>query len=157
MGESKILFGFLLGIISSGLGAFIAHIFSERRDRRKEFNKAANEFRKAFIDVALHLQNDSIMEDEFEKKGIEIGQFLTYAYPKHLSAYIDFEENLNKCERDRLKLAWEEYIYPQKSEKDRKKAYGFEFDEYSIMEEEKAKKLALSKIEKIISFAKPHY
>lgn len=122
-------------------------------DKRNDFKKAATNFRKAFTDVLLYLQDDPAIEDIPDYDIKFVGQILAENYNSTLSrARIVFHDYLGFINRFRINMTWDRYIYIERSNKE--KHYGFEFDAYSHMRKDKAKKLALERVNKLLSFAK---
>ena len=148
----QLIIGWIIGIITTYFGAWLNNRYAILRNRQNEFRQAAKKFRSAFKETLTYLCGDPVFEDDLDNKITHIGQFLRETYPALLSAKMDFILHFGWLRRFSFNRAWEKYIYPQKKKKDRE--YGFEFDNYSKMPRAEAKKLALSKIEKILSYAK---
>jgi len=147
----------LLGIAGSLftilLGSLIYRTNVSRINRQSDFKKAATDFRKAFTDILLYLQDDPSIEgvDEYEIKFV--GQILNENYNSTLShARIAFQDYLRCINRLRFNRAWDEFMYIERSNKDR--YTGFEFDPYSHMRKNEAKKVATKRVQKLLSFAK---
>ena len=54
----EIFSGFFLGMIATAFGAWLAHIFSDRRRGKDEFNKAAAAFHTTFVDEIFYLRRN---------------------------------------------------------------------------------------------------
>jgi len=152
----KIIIAFISGALVAMISSYIAHIFSERRDRRKEFNDAAAKFQNAFIDVKVFLEfgaigrNSPIVTDN-------VNEFLGTYRIEHLKAVVEFKAFLNKRERRRIEKAWNEYCHPEEVPKDKYERRDFTFNGYFHIQEtrgkEAAKGIALEKINGILKFA----
>jgi len=74
-------------------------------------------------------------------------------HPKHYAAVVTFIPYLNKIGVERISSAWFDYCFPcgikKGTEEEIKKA--FPLEDYVNMGEEKAKRIALEKIEKLLS------
>ena len=70
-----------------------------------------------------------------------------------------FEPFLGIRDRRRIYHAWEQYCHPRGIPKNENEKRNFKFNDYASIEDEKgkneAKEVALKKIDKILSFAKP--
>jgi len=107
---------FAIGVITGGLVAYIGHILSIHRDRRKEFNQAAANFKEAFIGEIRILQKTpfqlpALQSDEETNRPIY--DILVKAYPKHYTAYLLFRGYLTRPERTGFDKAWQNYCYPK--------------------------------------------
>lgn len=147
--------GFLLGIIGAFFGAWFSHFFSERRRRKEDFNKAAAQFRNAFLGTILYLR------DNIRIKGTgtsdKTSEFLRTAIFRHAKALARFELFLNARERKRIYCAWDEYCHPKGIPQDPNEKRDFRFRDYQSIEEsegpKEAKNMALQKIYKILELA----
>lgn len=100
--------GFLLGLIGSLVGGWIAHCFAERRRRKEEFNKVAAEFRNAFLPEILYLENNVRIKGTGSSDNT--GEFLRTGYVhRHALAYTTFRFYLPRCKRCRFDETWKEY------------------------------------------------
>jgi hypothetical protein len=151
------IFGFILGLIGSGFGAFLAHWLSERRDRKKRFEKAAEQFRAVFTEQLMKLD---------ESNSFDILNTHNLIYDLHKSNYetinraqVEFRQYLNEKEFHEFDKAWKDYCCKENK-------YSVEFIEYDLSLHDTDsfpnprlrdayRRLALKRIERVISFAKP--
>jgi len=113
---SDTIIAFISGSIVAGLASFLAHFFSNRRDRRKEFNQAAANFQKAFIGEIRILQKTPFQITAIKNGGETnrpIYDILVKAYPNHYTAYLLFRGYLTRPERTGFDKAWQDYCYPK--------------------------------------------
>jgi hypothetical protein len=148
----QIFYGFLLGIIGTSFGAWLAHFFSERRRRKEEFNKAAATFRAAFLPVLIFLKHDANIGNIGSTD--DLSTVLQFGYiHRHLKALEVFKNHLSAQERADIDKVWKQYCY----NKDNPEILFFEqyFTGIGSKSEKEAKKtLALERIADIIKFAK---
>jgi hypothetical protein len=151
------IFGFILGLIGSGFGAFLAHRLSEKRDRKNIFEKAAERFRAAFTEQLMKLD---------ESNSFEVTTTHNFIYDLHKSNYetvnraqAEFRQYLNDKELLKFDEAWKDYCC-------KKNKYSDEFKEYDLVPHDTDafpqprlrdayRRLALKRIEWLLSFAKP--
>jgi hypothetical protein len=103
-------FSILVGVGASSCGAWVNNIFSERRRKIDDFNKAAATFRSKFVDIIFAIR----------KSGLQPGysgwyKFLHDTYTDGFEAElekarIEFETYLLECERTGFDAAWDKYI-----------------------------------------------
>jgi hypothetical protein len=138
--NTQIVLGFILGLIGSIVGAFFAHLFSECRRNKEEFNKAATEFRNAFLCEITRLKHN-VPLPECERSYTTLREFLWAGYIyRHLKAFEIFRNHLSAKDRAGIDKAWAEYC---------------NFEQYSNKgNEADLKKIALDKIENLLEFAK---
>lgn len=101
--------GFILGVIATTIGVFIAHILSKSRTKDDKFNEAAIRFRSAFIEEIRSL------DDMFHGNAVgneALYEFLKSATAKHEKAMIEFRPFLKDKDRIKFDIAWSEYCYP---------------------------------------------
>jgi len=126
------------GIVGAILGAYIGYYFSTRLINRQDFNKAASEFRYAFINQLNFLKSDV---NTGSGDTSNIGEYLKSHYVSyHLSAFEVFRNYLTPKERISIDSMWKEYC---------------NFNQYSDKNNQEAmKKLALKNLKEILKFAK---
>ena len=78
-----VLVAFLCGLLSGSLGAWLAHIFSECRRRNDEYNKAAAEFRNAFLPEIIYLKHDAKINGG---SSTDLCEYLRSGYLRQLKA-----------------------------------------------------------------------
>ena len=123
--------------------------------KRQEFNKAAAQFRNAFLGETLYLR------DNVRIKGVgtstRTNEVLNTAIFKHMKALVRFEPFLSVKEREVMYRAWDEYCHPEGTPQDQSKKRDFRFNGYMDIEDskggEEAKNIALQNINKILEFA----
>jgi len=154
------------------IGAWIGGIISKRASmeavkssnqnaviliQQQEFNKAATVVRSAFVDVLLFLEFGVTSELDPVRDDIKICDFLRSFAAGQLKAIIEFKPFLSECERIGIERAWDEYCHPEGIPEDKSEKRNFILDGYFHIEEsssgEKAKKIALEKINNILKFA----
>ena len=151
----KTIIAALISVIGTLGGVLIGSIISRRTSsettkvshqntidlmQRQEFNKAATEFQNAFLCEIIYLKHNARLP-ECERTYTTLYEFLRTGYIfRHLKAFNNFRGHLPTNERFAIDKAWAEYC---------------NFDQYSDKNNEiKLKELALSRIEKILEFAK---
>jgi hypothetical protein len=148
---NKLIFDIITPIITTIIGFLAGNYFAVRRDRRKEFNKAASDFRAAFIEEIRFIDQTYAVD----RAGKDIPEVLAAAADSHEHALIIFKKFLSKGRRTNIEKAWKEYT-------GEKKLMGkYTFDQYvtygKIKDAGNIRKLALSRIEKLLEFADPKY
>lgn len=103
----------LFGIASAATGFLFGHWFAQRRNlqaiRITEFNKAAAEFRAAFIDYIYTLRHTKSMTDA-DEGWFNMREIHTATVEKeHEKAKIRFEPFIDKADRTSFDAAWEKY------------------------------------------------
>lgn len=149
--EIKILSAFLLGILGSSFGAWLAHFFSERRRRNDDYNKAAAEFRSAFLPEIIYLKYNAKINGG---SSTDFCEYLGFGYLRQLKALELFKSYLPDKKREGIEKAWKEFC----SHPDSPNILWFEQYSWKITGKGKDrdpefKKLALERIEKIVGFA----
>ena len=113
MDKSHII-ALFVGSIITLLGALVAHFFTERRDRRKEFNQAAINFRKAIVNEIIMLKGLPFAKQPFaaERNKTSTYEIIVRAYQRHHAAYLLFRERLSGVKKAGFDKAWNDYCYP---------------------------------------------
>ena len=155
----------ITGAVIGGGVAIIAAYFSYRWSRSvslesiktSEFNKAAAEFRNAFLPEIIYLNHGAVLED-ITPQSDNLHTLLSSAYlRRHLEAFEIFRSRLSTVDRRGIEQAWDEYCHPNGIPKDKYEKKDFTLNAYfQIMEasgEETAKRVALGKINNILKFA----
>jgi hypothetical protein len=99
------------GVLAGGFGSYFVGVKLSQRNHanalalaeRSEFNKAATEFRCAFIDELCKL------EDSIDGPPGFTFDIIKDAFPKHFKAYITFRSTLPESESQILTKKWEYY------------------------------------------------
>jgi len=145
---------FIAGSITTLFGGILAHIFSERRDRLKEFNHAVAEFRNAFLEQVLFLKDE--ISDEFKpaEYTTDIYTFLTTRIVDSIKAIELFKLHLSNAEKIGIKQAWNNYCYPNGTPETPDERKDFPFIDYRIPEYIDSKHIALQNLLSLLSFAK---
>ena len=102
---SNIIIALFTGAIIAWVSSYIANIFSERRDRRKDFNKAAKEFRASFTDEIKLFKRHCLGDNP----GNITSHILDSAIEKHETAKINFRPYLSRTEKNGFDSAWRNY------------------------------------------------
>lgn len=120
--------------------------------QRQEFNKAATEFRNAFLCELIFLKYNAGLP-ECERTYTSLDEFLRAGYIfRHLKAFDIFKDHLPAKERDNINKTWKKYCHhPDNPEV-------LYFEQYSTKNvskerEKEFKELALKNIEAILEFA----
>jgi hypothetical protein len=142
---------FIFGIPVGGVAGYLIKEFignflakgRAKQDRLADIrNVAAIRFKEAFVDIKLLLNPKSFAVDTNTKASDAIKD----AIVGHEIAMANFEPFVPDSDINKFKLAWNEYAGESKH-----------FEQYSsdnMFENKKRKDLALSRIEKLLSFAK---
>lgn len=147
----------LFSFITLLLGFLIGHRLSIGRDKRQEFNKAAAGFRDAFLPEATFLTHDANIGGlgSYNK----LHEILRAGYLRQLKALEVFKPSLSITQRAAIYHAWDKYCHPEAVPQDPDEKRDFRFYDYMTIEESegtnKAKEIALEKINKILEFAQP--
>jgi len=119
-------------IIGVLIGSFIGYYFSTRLINRQDFNKAATEFRNAFI-IQLNFLKYNVSSGSGDTSNI--GEYLKAHYVgSHLIVFEVFRNYLTPKKRVAIDKAWEKYC---------------NFAQYS-----NDKELALENLKDVLEFAK---
>jgi len=144
-GTAAIL-GTILGVF---VGSPLTYYFSTRLIRKQEYYKAASIFRSAFTKELRMLQECEVTGDAREDN---ILASLNKARIRHENALIRFRPYLKKTKQISIDQAWKEYCHPQGGDPNQMPG---PFDEYFIdLNMDDSIKLAISKIEALLEFAK---
>jgi len=132
------------------LGVWVGYYFSIRLINRQEFNKAAIDFRIAFIEEIRFIDHDYAID----RAGRDIPEVLAAAADSHETALIIFKDVfLSKTQRNEIEKAWKAYTG------DDKITGKYTFRQYAthgkLKDSENIRKLALARIENILKFADP--
>jgi len=137
---SDTIIAFISGFIVACITSYLAHVFSKRRDRRKEFNQAAENFIAAFQEALSRLRYDS---------RTTIYDIITPELIKHEIAHSLFCHVLSDRDLDNFKMAWKDYFVHTPHPGDENKA-----PEHHDSEWEEEQLLLIKKIETLLEFAK---
>ena len=147
----KIIVGVIIGCITSAFAVYLANISSERRRRLEEFNKAAAEFRIAFI-PELRFLDYRYTINRADSPGIY--KTLSNAFNRHEIAIIKFRPFLNRYECIGLNKAWSDYC----DKKDGKPHFMVYGEPENIFDRAKKQKFYLKKLNILLNFAnQKHY
>jgi len=150
MDKLSIIIGGSIAIVASFIGAMVAHIFTECRDRRKEFNQAAADFKSAFI-PALRYLDYRYSPDRINMPGIY--NILDEAFDRHEIAIIKFRPYLNWWQHIGFDKAWNDYC-----DRDRKNGnphFMVYAELENVTDKIKEQKRYLHLIEILLTFAEP--
>jgi hypothetical protein len=149
--DAKFILGVCVGLIGSFLGALFAHIFAERRRKNDEFNKAAANFRAAFIPEVTFLRHNAKIDDA--PSADNLCEFLRAGYVKrHLIAFETFNIYLSSNRRNEFQKAWEEYCHYDVEGEPNTPFFEQYFEK--TWEGQPTKELALERIKRLLSFAR---
>jgi len=139
-----------LGLGGAILGVFIGWLLNEqtidRTVKKQEFAKAAISFRLAFLELLLLLK-ENIKPKEFT----DFPSYLVAMYHEHAAAIITFTACLDKAGIERINKAWFHYKFPNGIAKDEEDKKAFPLEDYAHMPKGKAERVALEKIENLLS------
>jgi hypothetical protein len=142
MDKSHII-ALFIGSVLTLLGAIFANIFSERRDRRKEFNQAAADFKAAFENELTRLRyEDSTVAD-----------IINPALIKHKNAIDRFTQFLGGEDKIRFMVVCSKYLPDRPHPGDAPKYPEYQYKDWFLVEENKARQTVLCEINTILSFA----
>lgn len=133
-------------IIGTLLGAWITYRNALEIQKVAEFNKAAAEFRIAFIEEQRLLDPHSFAD---RASAGSVSSIIKNAIDKHERAMIRFEPFVCKSKIEEYKKAWKDYAGDSKH-----------FEQYSggnIFEAQEKRALALSRINNLLKFANPKH
>ncbi len=139
----------LLGAI---VGAFFAYRTAIKTMRTQDQNKAASDFRMAFMPEILYLEHN-VCISEASASTDNLCEFLRGAYvDRHLKAIHTFRAHLNQRDRKNFDRACEDYCYYRIDGDPDNKPF---FEQYyeKTWEGQPTKDLALQRINRIIKFA----
>lgn len=143
MDTGSLVIGFLLGVIGTFFGSWFSHIFSERRDRRKEFNQAAADFKAAFENELTRLRyEDSTVAD-----------IINPALIKHKNAIDRFTQFLGGEDKIRFMVVCSKYLPDRPHPGDAPEYPEYQYKDWFLVEENKARQTVLCEINTILSFA----
>jgi len=146
----------VLGILLTALlAAFFGSLIPRKLKEREKFIEAAADFKNAFLPELTFLKHNTIVP-EIERPYTTLDEFLKSAYiHRHLKAYEVFRNYLSSKNRDGIDKAWKDYCCDPYNQSI------LYFEQYSWLVankgkdyEKQLKELALSRIEKILGFAK---
>lgn len=148
MGLESFTLGTLFGILIASL---VNHLLAKSRasESRKQHKKdlVAGELRKAFSEELLALHPNR------HKEGEDLYYVLLEALPKHQQAVREFSLHLSNNEKERFMAAWYEYLNYEGAPDDLE--YLEQYSRYGrpVSEYEEACELAITRIEKLLSYA----
>jgi hypothetical protein len=150
---------FSLGALAGGIVIGIAnHYLSKSRDKESretiDFNKAADEFRNAFLPELAFLKHNVVIPEN-ERMYTTLAEYLQSGFiNRHLKAFEIFRNYLSSKERKDIDKAWEQYCH------DKDNSIALYYEQFEIEGKkptdkiESEKELVLKRIEKILKFAK---
>jgi hypothetical protein len=143
-------------IIGALLGAWIGYRNALKLHSIVEFNKAATEFRNAFLHELIFLRHNA-STPEGERNYTTLNEFLQDGYiHRHLRAFEIFKNYLSPSERVNIAKAWKEYCcHPDSPSIPFFEQYSWKVANRGKDYEKQLKVLALNRIENILKFAKP--
>lgn len=148
--------GFVAGGIIVGIANhFLSKSRSKEAARISEFNKAAFLFRDAFLPEITFLRHNASIGSLGSSN--DLGELLRFGYiHRHLKALEVFKPYLLPKERGNIDKVWQEYCcHPDNPNIPFFEQYSWKVVNKGKDYEKQLKALALSRIEKILEFAKP--
>jgi len=144
-------FGFLYGVAGMLIGGLATHFLGKDIFRRNEFNKAADEFKAAFIPELRYLDY-RYSPDRRDMPGIY--KTLSLAFDEHEIAIIKFRPRLKCQQRIDFDKAWDDYC----NKKDDGKPHFIVYAEpEGVTDKINARKFYLEKLNVLLHFAKPKH
>ena len=150
-----------IATVMAGFGGAILGAWLTRRStvailKRQEFNKAATEFRDAFLCEIIYLRYNARLS-ECERAYTDLHEFPRAGYLfRHLKAFEIFRNHLSVADRKAIDKAWDEYCHPQGVPEDPNEKKDFRFNDYMAIAEsggiDKAKEIALQRIDELLEF-----
>ncbi|MCK4828210.1 hypothetical protein KA005_71430 [bacterium] len=142
-------------IIGALIGGWIGYRNALRLHNITEFNKAAADFRNAFLPLTTFLKYNANIGGLGSSNNLR--EILRTGYLCHLKALEIFKSYLSATDRAAINNAWDEYCHPKGIPQNPNEKRDFRFDGYMGIEEsegaDKAKEVALQKIYKILKVA----
>jgi len=142
----------LISTVTFLLGLLIGHRLALGRDKRKEFNDCAEQFRSVFLEAVHRLT------DQDNEQGIY--EFLEGSFALFKKAVISFRSHLHKRKRRAFDRAWNSYRYginssdPQPEMELPLPILTQYFEGLSSDDQrEKTRELILSRVNKMLTFA----
>ncbi len=142
------ILGAILGALLTGP---VTYYFTRNLMRWQELNKAGATFRATFTYEIRILQKYSKKPEHINEQTVL--ELLTGSIVKHEHACIRFRPYLCETKQVSFDHAWQEYCHPQGGDPSRMPGPLFEY--FIDKSNHDAVNLILSKIEKLLSFAKP--
>ena len=105
--EEKILIAIISGIFTFFIGLYVGR----KNLRYQNFLRASEEFREAFQETILYLDEDSDFKDSYTSQDFA-AVHIEANIAKHKIAYKKFLPYLGWIDTFRIKRAWQEYEYP---------------------------------------------
>ncbi len=134
------------GIVGSLVGSITTHFLSKDITRRNEFNKAAAEFKSAFIPELRYLDY-RYSPDRMNAPGIY--KILSLAFDRHEIAVIKFRPYLNCRQCIDFNKAWEDYCDKKEDSKPHFIVYA---EPEGVIDRIKAQKFYLEKLNNLLKF-----
>jgi len=135
----------LLNLLFTGIGGLIGYFSAISVSDRKEFQKAAVNFREAFLDIILTFD---LSCHYIERNGKDVSQILKDSFPQQIRAMLRFKHHLPYWKRRSFEKAWNEYCHYQA--KPGKPTYDGPFLEQYLGTDGE---LVLQRIYKVLEFA----
>ena len=139
------IFSILCGLVGFLLGNRLAI----GRDKRNDFNKAADVFRNAFNETLLLLNPQSFID----KQGEDTYSKLRKTIVQQEKAALEFSQILSKRKRKAFDRVWKEYCYDDNNQNT--KSLVKYASHGSAIKNQKARTVAFDRINKLMEFAKP--
>jgi hypothetical protein len=144
-------FTFLYTIAGMLIGGLATHFLSKDIAKRNEFNKAADDFKIAFIPELRYLD---YRYSPNRSDAPEIYKTLSLAFDEHETAIMKFRQCLCSKQQVGFDKAWGDYC----NRKDESKPHFMVYAEpQGVTEKIKARKFYLEKINALLKFADPKH
>lgn len=141
-------------IVGALIGSVVTHFLTKERNKQErnvvDFNQAANEFKRAFIDELSLLRNEFRLVDELT--GYTAYDILRKSLGKHETAKNKYYYFLPKDIKNDFESAWLDYLFPEAVNSLPQKPL---IDYASEGDEPYRREIAIQKIEALLEFAKP--
>ncbi len=150
--EEKILIAVITGIITF----FVGRLFGRHNLRYQNYLRASEEFRAAFQDTIIYLDEESDFKDSYTSQDFA-AVHIEANIAQHKIAYKKFLSYLGWIRTIRIKRAWQQYEHPdyKKFPKDWNVKERFEYMEGpDWIKQAEIRKLLRKRISKLLKFAK---
>lgn len=148
-----IVIGAFIGGVFTFIGILASYFLTKKITKWPRFNKAASDFHDAFIETQRRL-DESKNFDILKTGGEGVCEILQQFIISHERAMIKFRPYINKCKLTSFNEAWKEYYSQENRNAECLSEYKPEFHHSTKdpKHEGEIRKLALSRIEKLLSF-----
>ena len=141
------------GFGGATLGAWFAYKAGIKLIQRQQFERAAAEFRNAFIPETTFIKYNANVGGLGSSD--DLNEVLSHGYLRHLKAIEIFKPHLITENKRYIEQAWREYCHHPETDILWFEQYSWRVANKGNDYEKQLKDMALSRIEKILKFAEP--